>query len=178
LGSTGERVLRKALVPVLVARKPLTAEAKRFLVPTDFSAGAQKAAEEALVLAKSFSGRIFFLHVLDLTLLYAYDYGSGVAAYLSMPPLTPEDFEADWESFLSTLPLGEIPWEKRTEEGSAAKTIVRHAEAIQADAIVMGTHGRGGLEQMLLGSVAEAVTRAAPCPVLTVRPAAFQFRLP
>jgi nucleotide-binding universal stress UspA family protein len=54
LGSTSERILRKALVPVVVAKKPLIFQAKTFLVPTDFSACAKKAAEAALMLAKSF----------------------------------------------------------------------------------------------------------------------------
>jgi nucleotide-binding universal stress UspA family protein len=178
LGSNAERVIRKAPVPVLVTRKPLDAKTKCFLVPTDFSSGARKAAKEALVLARSFGGRIFFLHVLDLTPLYAYDSGGDIAASLSMLKLTPEDFETDWESFLSSLVLEKIVWEKHTEEGRAAKTIVERAEAIHADAIVMGTHGRSGLEHMLLGSVAEAVARGASCPVLTVRPEAFEFKLP
>jgi nucleotide-binding universal stress UspA family protein len=148
------------------------------LVPTDFSSGAQKAAKEALVLARSFGGSIFFLHVLDLAPLYAYYYEGEMAASLPILRPTSEDFEHDWESFLSALPLADIPWEKRIEEGSAAKTIVEHATTIHADAIVMGTHGRSGLKHMLLGSVAEAVARAASCPVLTVRPEAFEFKLP
>ena len=143
-----------------------------------FFFGAQKAAKEALVLARSFGGRISFLHVLDLTPLYAYDSGGDIATSPSILRLRPEDFEADWESFLSNLPLEKIAWEKHTEEGRAAKTIVERAEAIHAHAIIMGTHGRSSLEQMLLGSVAEAVARTAPCPVLTVRPEAFEFKLP
>jgi nucleotide-binding universal stress UspA family protein len=178
LGSTGERVVRKAMVPVLVARKSLNANAKRFLVPTDFSAGARKAAEEALALAESFGGRIFFLHVLDLTPLYAYPYDDEISASLPILPLTPQDIEPDWNDFLSNLPLGNIPWENQTEEGRAAKTIVQHAEAIGADLIVMGTHGRSALEHMFLGAVTERVVRRAPCPILTVRPEAFRFKLP
>ena len=178
LGSNAERVIRKAPVPVLVARKPLDAKAKCFLVPTDFSCGAQKAAKEALVLARSFGGRILFLHVFDLSPLYAYDSGGDIATALSMLELTPENFETDWECFLSRLVLERVVWEKHTEEGRAAKTIVERAAATHADAIVMGTHGRSALEQMLLGSVAEAVARTAPCRVLTVRPEAFEFKLP
>jgi nucleotide-binding universal stress UspA family protein len=178
LGSTGERVMRKAPVPVLVARKPLSATANHFLVPTDFSPGAGKAAEEALALATRFGGRLFFLHVLDPTPLYSYGYEDGIGAALPIPPLMPEDIEEDWESFLSTLSLGKIAWEKRTEEGRPANKILEHAEAIKADVIVMGTHGRSGLVHMLLGSVAEEVARAALCPVLTIRPEALQFQLP
>lgn len=178
LGSTGERVIRKAPVPVLVAGKILDANPKRFLVPTDFSPGASKAAEEALALADSFGGRIFFLHVLEPIPLNAYGYEDGIGEPLPIPPLTPEDINPDWESFLCALPFGKISWEKRTEEGRAAEMIAQHAEAIHADMIVMGTHGRSGLEHMLLGSVAEEVTRSAVCPVLTIRPEAFEFKLP
>ena len=53
--------------------------------------------------------------------------------------------------------------------GQPAKAIVDHAIAINADLIVMGTHGRTGLAHLLMGSVAEHVVRAATCPVLTVR---------
>jgi len=178
LGSTSERILRKALVPVMVAKKRLSAEAKTFLVPTDFSSCASKAAEEALMLAKNFSARIVFFHVLgsypSYTITYAHDLGVSVPI---SPPL-PEEIEPEWDAFLSDLPLDNVDWEKRTEEGQAATAIVRQAEQGQADLIVMGTHGRSGLPHMLLGSVAEKVVRMASCPVLTIRPEAFQFELP
>jgi universal stress protein E len=179
LGSTGDRVMRKAPVPVLVSKKSLEANAKRFLVPTDFSAGAGKAAKEALALARSFGGRIFFLHVLDLTpLFYACGYEGDSLMSPPIPLPTPEDIAAEWDSFLSTLPLCNIGWEKRTEEGPVVKTILEYAEAIDADLIVMGAHGRNALEHVLLGSVTKAVVRTASCPVLTVRPEAFEFKLP
>jgi nucleotide-binding universal stress UspA family protein len=54
-------------------------------------------------------------------------------------------------------------------EGVAANAIVRVARGQRADVIVMGTHGRGGLAKLLLGSVAERVVASAPCPVMTVR---------
>jgi nucleotide-binding universal stress UspA family protein len=53
--------------------------------------------------------------------------------------------------------------------GPTARTIVESAQNVNADLIVMGTHGRGGLSHLLLGSVAERVVRTAECPVLTVR---------
>jgi nucleotide-binding universal stress UspA family protein len=57
----------------------------------------------------------------------------------------------------------------RLAEGDPAEEILRAAEEEGADLIVMGTHGRGGLSRLLMGSVAEAVMRKALCPVLTVR---------
>ncbi len=178
LGSTSERVVRKALVPVMVAKKPLNADAKIFLVPTDFSSCASKAAETALMLAKSFGGRVLFLHVLDMYPFYTYAYGVEAGASLPIPPPTPEEVEEEWQRFLSGLPLEKVECEKRTEEGQADTAIVQRAEESQADLIVMGTHGRGGLAHMLLGSVAEKVARAASCPVLTIIPEAFQFEMP
>jgi nucleotide-binding universal stress UspA family protein len=178
LGSTNERILRKALVPVMVAKKPLSVEAKTFLVPTDFSSCARKAAEEALMLAKSFSGRVVFLHVLDLNPSYTIAYAHELGVSVPILPPSPEEIEPEWEAFLSDLPLEKIDWEKCTEEGQAATAIVHQAEQMQADVIVIGTHGRSGLPHMLLGSVAEKVSRMASCPVLTIRPEAFQFELP
>jgi len=178
LGSTSERIVRKALVPVLVAKKPLSSASKTFLVPTDFSSCAGKAAEEALMLAKSFSGRVVFFHVLDLNPSYTISYAHELGVSVQIPPPLPEETEPEWEAFLSGLPLEKVDWEKCTGEGQAASAIVRQAENIHADMIVIGTHGRSGLPHMLLGSVTEKVVRTASCPVLTIRPEAFQFELP
>jgi nucleotide-binding universal stress UspA family protein len=176
LGSTSERILRKAMVPVMVTKKPLSSEAKTFLVPTDFSSCARKAAEEALMLAKYFSARIVFFHVLgsypSYTIAYAHDLGVSVP----ISPPSPEEIEPEWEAFLSGLPLEKVDWKKCTEEGQAATAIV--PKHLQADIIVIGTHGRSGLPYVLLGSVAEKVVRTASCPVLTIRPEAFQFEMP
>jgi nucleotide-binding universal stress UspA family protein len=178
LGSTSERILRKALVPVMVAKKPLRAEAKIFLVPTDFSACARKAAEVAVMLANSFSGQVFFFHVLEPYRSYAISYSDDVGVSVPIPPPSPEELEPEWDAFLSGLPLEKVAWDKHAEEGHAASAIVRQAKHIKADVIIMGTHGRSDLPHILLGSVAEKVVRTASCPVLTIRPEAFQFEMP
>ena len=61
--------------------------------------------------------------------------------------------------------------DKRIEVGDVAGTICRVAADVHADVIVVGSHGRGAIERILLGSVSEQVVRHAPCPVLVVRPA-------
>ena len=176
LGSTGERVLRKAPVPVLVAKRALPVGPKTILIPTDFSLHSKQAAEEALALVRGFGGRVVFLHVLDIRYIYPAAYG---AETVLLPPLTPEDLEPDWQEFLHDLPLGGgLLWEKQTREGRAAQTIADTAAEVGADLVVIGTHGRTGLAHMLLGSVAEQVLRVTHCSVLTVRPNAFRFELP
>jgi nucleotide-binding universal stress UspA family protein len=178
LGSTTERVVRKAMVPVMVAKHELGSGAKTFLVPTDFSDCARRAAEEALMLAESFRGRIIFFHAVDLYPLYSVAYEDEFGVSVPLPPPPPAVIESQWRDFLSDLTFKKVGWGKRTKEGEAATAIVQEAEQRQADLIVMGTHGRTGLEYMLLGSVAEKVVRRAHCPVLTIRPDAFEFEMP
>ena len=60
-------------------------------------------------------------------------------------------------------------------EGSPFYEIIRYAKEQDVDLIIMGTHGRGGLVHVLLGSVAEKVVRKSPCPVLTVRHPEHEF---
>ena len=62
-----------------------------------------------------------------------------------------------------------VPVETEMAEGSPAREIIRTADRQDCDLIVMGTHGRGGLDRLLLGSVAEKVVRGAEIPVTTVR---------
>ena len=175
--STSERLMRKAAVPVMVTKSRLVANAKTFLVATDFSTGARQAAQEALMLAENFHGRVVFLHVFDQP-SYIVSYAHELGVSLPISPPTPEQIEPEWEAFLSGLPLEKVDWEKSSIEGKPATAIVRQAEHVKADVIVMGAHGRSGLPHILLGSVAEKVVRAASCPVLTIRPEAFQFRMP
>ena len=175
--STSGRLMRKAEVPIMVAKSRLTPEAKTFLVATDFSTGAKQAAEQAIMLAENFRGRVVFLHVFNQP-SYRVSYVHELGVSLPIPPPTPEQMEPEWEDFLSGLHLEKVDWEKSSIEGQAATAIIHQAEQIKADVIVMGTHGRSGLPYILLGSVAEKVARAASCAVLTIRPEAFQFRMP
>ena len=86
-----------------------------------------------------------------------------------------DEVEGDWASFLRSLPTASVPWQVRTDEGRPVDMIVKYADAIVADLITMGCHGRTALEHMLLSSVAEGVVRWASPPVLTVGPEALPF---
>jgi nucleotide-binding universal stress UspA family protein len=68
--------------------------------------------------------------------------------------------------------------EKIVERGVPFVEIIRTAKEKKADLIVIGTHGRTGIDHMLFGSTAEKVVRKAPCPVLTVRIAGKEFKMP
>jgi nucleotide-binding universal stress UspA family protein len=71
-----------------------------------------------------------------------------------------------------------IKIERVTRRGAPFLEVIRYAKEAPVDLIVMGTHGRGAIAHMLLGSVAEKVVRKAPCPVLTIRQPEHEFVLP
>jgi universal stress protein E len=175
LGSTAERLVRKSFVPVLVTRKPLSQIAKRFLVPTDFSSEARRAAEIGITLADNFDGRIFFFHAFDPTPWYRYPCDEETLGLMTLPELTVDDIKDDWASFLNRLSMASVPWQVHTVAGRPAEMIVEYAEEIAADLIIIGTHGRAGLEYILLGSVAEGVVRGASRAILVIPPEGLQF---
>ena len=177
LKGTAERLIRMAFVPVLVARRALSRRPERFLIPTDFSPAARKAAAEGVALAKRFGARVIFLHVFDPTPWYSCPYADEMVGPMMIPELKPADLKQEWSTFLRGLSLGSLAWQTCVEEGLPGTAIVRYAEAMGADLIVMGSQGKSALEQILMGNVAEAVVRAASCPVLTLKSDACQFQL-
>lgn len=132
------------------------------LCATDLSLASRNALALAAGLARDYKAGLEIVHVVQLP---AAVYGE-VFTELAEEGYT-ERAWADLRAFVPT-DLG-VPVQLRVEEGDAATEIVRVAEEIKSDLIVLGTHGRTGLSRLLLGSVAEQVLRRAPCPVLTVR---------
>lgn len=151
-------------------------EIRKILVPTDFSVHAEAAADFAVDLAEKFEADVFFLHVYDYptyvlpdgALLPAADVVTGMMA----------DIAERFERIRARYAERGLRLSTETRQGVPLPEIVKYAKEISADLIVMGTHGRTGLEHFLIGSVAEKVVRKAPCPVLTVRPPAFAFKPP
>ncbi len=133
------------------------------LHPTDFSEQAQHAFAAACSLARDHGSRLIVLYVRAPT----------VVAYGELGPVVPDPVQtpADVEAQLAGLHLPDpgVAVEYRVGDGDPATQVIRVASQLKADLIVMGTHGRTGLGRLLMGSVAEAVLRRAPCPVLTVK---------
>jgi universal stress protein A len=143
-------------------------EFARILFPTDFSAGSERAWPVARALTARLGAELILLHVLVETPPYS-------ESFFTMQQ-TRDVFDGarDWV----VKRLGE--WTTIATAGGLSarwvlKTGVPHAEIVGAaaqehsDLIVIGTHGRGGLDRALLGSVTDRVVRLAPCPVVTVR---------
>ena len=139
----------------------------RILVPTDFSRGSREALAYADTLRRQTGARLFVVHVLEDPTV------TGIWPEMYVPDLP--DVRRGLVGFAHKslaaetrrLQLSDVTTEVAI--GPAATTIAAIAERLNCDLIVMGTHGRGGLSHLVLGSVAERVLRIAHCPVLAVR---------
>ncbi len=139
------------------------------LHPTDFSECATQAEQLAIRLARGLGGELVLAQVLVETPLY----GEGLLNVREAQKVY--DAQRRWAEETLEARAGQIRKEHGVKVrwllpvGVPFEEIVRTAQEEKAEMIVMGTHGRSGLNRLLLGSVAERVIRLAPCPVVTVR---------
>jgi nucleotide-binding universal stress UspA family protein len=136
------------------------------LVPTDFSAVAEDALRYAVALAKRLDARLVVLDVIGIPALGVPELGLAVTS--AMIESTVIANRATLDELVENHCKG-VPCEPLLRTGDARDVINAVATEVKADLIVMGSHGRRGIARFVLGSVAEAVVRTAPCPVLTVR---------
>jgi nucleotide-binding universal stress UspA family protein len=135
----------------------------RIVVPTDGSEGMSREIAHAADLARVHGAGLEFVYVVN------------TAAFANLP------METSWEGVRESLreegraaleaaerAVDGVDTEGHVLEGSPPREIVALAQRSGADLVVMGTHGRGGLNRILIGSVAERVVRSSPVPVLTV----------
>lgn len=169
-GSVTEEVVRNASSPVLTVRKDAqvtpSRAVRRILVPVDFSEGSEMAIRHAKEIAQTYGAEIDLLHVVE-ELAYPTAYG--------LEPVTfpTQDIVERVEKQLADLARDEIGYEHvmiQATVGHPATGILEYVEENEVDLIVIATHGRTGLDRMLLGSVTERVLRRAPTPVFVVKP--------
>lgn len=134
----------------------------RILYATDFSPRSRRAFELACALARDYGAELVVCHVSPPAVTAVSD-----GELVEIPTGAAEQTMARLRRVRPDGPA--ICVKHVLERGDEAAGILRAASASGADLIVMGTHGRTGLPRVLVGSVAEAVLRKAPCPVLTVK---------
>ena len=142
---------------------------KSILVATDFSEAGDAALAYGRELARAFGATVHVLHVADDVYVRL-----GGDAYVAVLPELQQDLERQAKQRLAELLVDNdrppLPVKPVVITASAtALAIVDYAASAAIDLIVVGTHGRGAVAHLLMGSVAERVVRTARCPVLTVR---------
>jgi universal stress protein A len=140
----------------------------RILVPTDFSDTAAVALKYATALADVFQARLHVLHVIDLTIGRQWDAELAMVASRDIENEARARSDAELAQLFTRAEREKYSAALVTEVGAPFSAIVKYARREDIDLVVMGTHGRGPLAHLLIGSVAENVVRKAPCPVLTV----------
>jgi universal stress protein A len=142
----------------------------RILVPTDFSPPSEAALATAEALAAQFGAAIHLIHVLEDPYAAAL-YSADIYGYV--PRELKESWRREAQARLDVLldrpEKAQFRATTNVIFGSPARAIVDYARENAMNLIVVGTHGRGGVAHLLLGSVTERVVRTAECPVLTVR---------
>lgn len=144
------------------------AEIKKILCAVDFSEHSPRVADFAATLARGFGAEVLCLYV-----------APSLSEYLGfhVPPSSIENFvgeivagaDSTMEEFVAKRFQG-VVCAGKVLTGYAAEEILAAIASEKADLLVMGTHGRKGIDRILFGSVAEKVVKAATCPVLTIRP--------
>jgi nucleotide-binding universal stress UspA family protein len=169
IGSVAEEVLRRAACPVLTVRQSDTTPAawnvRNILAPVDFSEASTAAVQHTKELALTYGAKISLLHAVE-EVMYPSAYGMEMA---DVPG--PEVIDRV-EKGLADLARDEIGYEHVMVDavvGYAPSAILNYVEENDVDLIVIATHGRTGLERLLLGSVTERVVRRAPVPVFVVK---------
>lgn len=175
LGSTAQRVVQRAVSPVLTVH-PHDAEKarpiRRILVATDFSAEAEAALHTCLTLSSAAPVETQVLLVHAYLVPYDLMGADGVvsaSAGLEQWKTAQSEVEQRLESSVRQIETSGVQVEVLGLEGYPPEVIIDKAEENNVDLIAMGTHGRTGLSHVLLGSTAERVIHRAHCPVLTVR---------
>ncbi|MFW6435818.1 MAG: universal stress protein [Halovenus sp.] len=137
---------------------------EHILLPTDGSAEMDVVIDHAVDLARHHDADIHALYALDTTAFGTLPMETSADAMSAM-------LEDEGEVALEVIEeaAGDVPVTRAIVDGSPSRNIVEYATEQPIDVIVMGTHGRGGIDRLLLGSVAERVVRTSPVPVLTVR---------
>jgi len=148
------------------------------LVPLDFSDFSKQAFRYALALAEKFDAKMELLNVLiDMEALVP-EPGMLISTSDQFMQDQKESALKTMQEWIEECSAQQYSIECKTVIGTPFLEIIRHAKAADSDLIIIGTHGRTGLQHVLMGSVAEKVVRKAPCPVLTVRIKGHQFVMP
>jgi len=166
IGSVTEQLLRESTVPTVTVHEETVFEwpVEEILVPTDGSETAHAALSEAIELATVADAAIHLIHVVDTGLVTGDIDGGMILEALEQAGKQALDSATD-----RVAASGVRTVESSVVSGPPSRAICAYADERDIDAIVMGTHGRGGVERVLLGSVAERVIRRSELPVFATK---------
>ncbi|MBI5189256.1 MAG: universal stress protein [Nitrospirae bacterium] len=162
MGSVTARVIGHSSADVLVVQKNTALGWKKILVATDGSRHGDAAVDKAIDLAKAYGGELAVVSVVDV----------NEEIYAEAPEAVEGFVKTSLKAVAAVKEKAEkagLKAESVVKEGEAYQAIVDAAKELNANLVVMGSHGRTGLKRLLMGSVTEKVIGHIPCPVLVVK---------
>ena len=147
----------------------------KILVPIDFSEYTPDILKYATEIAQRFNATIHLIHVIP-NMDYFTPYESFMAAENMVAVQKGIESEVQKDLEETAKGISGIPVVRAVRMGVSFVEIVDYVRTEGMELVIMATHGRGGLEHIIIGSVAEKVVRKSPCPVLTIRPAKRQLK--
>jgi nucleotide-binding universal stress UspA family protein len=148
---------------------------RKVLIPIDFSDYSKKALGYCVDFAKKFNAEITLVYVIEPA-IYPADLSMGQMV-IPQPEIDhTENSKKELEELAKTEIGNQLSYNTTVKTGKPFIEIIETASEIDADLIIMSTHGHTGVEHLLFGSTAEKVVRKAPCPVLTLREPIKGFR--
>jgi universal stress protein E len=177
IGVIAAKCVRKAPVDVLVVRDDAQGPFKRIVACVDFSENSAKAVQCALHIAQQDGGSLDCLHVFQSALAMSLDYG-GFAPSLpaTYDPEAIVTWRRDLAAFLAPLTrdVGDVAVSQHVKElVNIREAILDHVHEVHATLVVLGTNGKTGLREMLIGTTAEKIVQHAHCSILAVKPDGF-----
>jgi universal stress protein A len=148
----------------------------KIVCPVDFSEFTEAILLYAVSIARTYGAELHLLHVIpNLNYFTPYESFLTPENLVAIERNIEREVDKDFEKVSGKI---DYPVKKIVKTGVTFVEIIDYIKQEKIDLVVMGTHGRGGIEHILIGSVAEKVVRKSPCPVLTVRPRGKIFSMP
>lgn len=149
---------------------------KKVLCAVDFSEFTNQIVAYASEVAKRFDSELHLIHVIpNLNYFTPYESFLTPENLVAIERNIEGEVEKDFDKIIKKL---DMPVKKAIKTGVTFVEIIDYIKTEGIDLVVIGTHGRSGIEHILIGSVAEKVVRKSPCPVLTIRPKGKAFSMP
>lgn len=174
IGAIAAKCVRKASIDVMIVREDAQGPFRHVVACVDFSENSAKAVQAALHIAAQDKADLDCLYVYQSALALSLDYGG----YAPPLPTNPDEdalklWQADLDKFVEPLVRSRGDVKVRTmvvERVNIRETIINHVTETHADIVVLGTRGKTGLRELLIGTTAEKIVQHAPCSILAVKP--------
>lgn len=174
VGAIAAKCVRKAPLDVLLVREDARGPFKHLVTCVDFSDNSKKAIQLALYIAKEEAASLDCIHVYQSAIAMSIDYGGMVSSLpVSADAHVLETWEAELAQFVTPLQQDYPSVRVKTrviERADIRGAVLDQVKESQADLVVLGTRGKSGLREFLMGTTAERIVAYAPCSVLAVKP--------